>query len=391
MRTALRLLGRAVAVAVVVLGGAALLAGVLVPRLAGATPYAVLSGSMEPTLPLGALAVVRPVDPATIRTGDVITYQLRSGEPVVATHRVVGLGSTVAGEPTFETRGDASAATDAEPVRAVQVQGRLWYAVPYLGRVGALLTGTQRDALSAGLVVVLLGYAAWQVVGAVRERRAASGREPARPAGSAVVVLVVAAALTGAAPVGLGRAAVAADAGPPGVGLSLDGRTWTRETLTPLFDPGLRWVPGEVRAATFHVRNESSAAVTARVQVRVGPGAAALDEDLSVRTRLAGAGWTPGPRSAPLRLGAGDVVPVDVEVAFAAASTNDTQGARTPLDVRVTLTGDLEDPGAQQAPPGELAPTGAGVLGLLVLAVSAVVTGAGLRRRHGGRHGGRHG
>src|SRR5690606_9684712 len=166
-----------------------------------------------------------------IRTGDVTTYQLRSGEPVVATHRVVGLGSTVAGEPTFETRGDASAATDAEPVRAVQVQGRLWYAVPYLGRVGALLTGTQRDALSAGLVVVLLGYAAWQVIGAVRERRAASGREPARPAGSAAVVLVVAAALTGSVPGVPGAAA--ADAGPPGVGLSLDGRPWTRGPLMP--------------------------------------------------------------------------------------------------------------------------------------------------------------
>lgn len=389
MRTGLRLLGRAAAVVVVVLGGAALLAGVIVPRLAGATPYAVLSGSMEPTLPLGALAVVRPVDPASIRTGDVITYQLRSGEPVVATHRVVGLGSTVAGEPIFETRGDASAATDAEPVRAVQVQGRLWYAVPSLGRVGTLLTGAQRDALSAGLVVVLLGYAAWQVVGAVRERRAASGRPPTRPAGSAAVVLVVAAALTGSVPGVPGAAA--ADAGPPGVGLSLDGRTWTRGTLTPLFDPGLRWVPGDARAARFYVRNESSTAATARVQVRVGPGTEALDEDLTVRTRLADDGWTPGARSAPVRLDAGGVVPVDVEVGFSAGSTNDTRRARTPLDVRVTLTGDVDGPGDPSPPADALAPTGAGVLGLLVLAVAAVLVGAGLRRRPEARTGGRHG
>ena len=68
---------------------AALVVGVLLPRMAGATPYTVLTGSMTPNLPPGTLVVVRPVDAGTIGTDSVITYQLASGEPEVVTHRVV--------------------------------------------------------------------------------------------------------------------------------------------------------------------------------------------------------------------------------------------------------------------------------------------------------------
>ena len=51
----------------VILGVAAVLAvAVLVPRVGGATPYTVLTGSMAPTYPPGSLVVVRPVDPESI-------------------------------------------------------------------------------------------------------------------------------------------------------------------------------------------------------------------------------------------------------------------------------------------------------------------------------------
>ena len=77
---------------------ALVLAAVVVPRLAGATPYTVLTGSMTPAYPPGSLVVVRPVEPNEVRIGDVVTYQLRSGEPAVATHRVVGVGWSADGE-----------------------------------------------------------------------------------------------------------------------------------------------------------------------------------------------------------------------------------------------------------------------------------------------------
>ncbi|PZR53757.1 signal peptidase I [Xylanimonas oleitrophica] len=161
---------RALAAAVVAVAGFALLAGVLVPRLAGATPYTVLSPSMEPRYPVGTLVVVRPTD--DVRTGDVITYQLRSGEAHVVTHRVVAVGATTTGEPRYVTRGDANEAADREPVRPVQVRGEVWYHVPWLGRVSALMTGSQRHHAAIGVGAGLLAYAAWQAFQGLHERHA---------------------------------------------------------------------------------------------------------------------------------------------------------------------------------------------------------------------------
>lgn len=172
MRAVLRLTGRGLAAAVLVAAGVALLLGVLVPRVAGATPYTVATGSMEPSLGPGTLVVARPVDPATVATGDVLTYQLRSGEPTVVTHRVVGVGTTAGGERAFVTRGDANEVADATPVRAVQVRGTVWYAVPWLGHVSSLASGQQRQMLGAVVAVGLFGYAGWLVVGELRARRA---------------------------------------------------------------------------------------------------------------------------------------------------------------------------------------------------------------------------
>ncbi|HEY1134871.1 MAG TPA: hypothetical protein VGE77_09860, partial [Nocardioides sp.] len=69
-------------------------------------------------------------------------------------------------------KGDANAAADAEPVRAVQVRGRVWYAVPYLGHVGAAFTGQTRQTVVYLVAGGLLLYAASMVVAGLRERRA---------------------------------------------------------------------------------------------------------------------------------------------------------------------------------------------------------------------------
>ena len=183
MRRTLTFAGRALATAVVVVASLALLAGVLVPRLAGATPYTVLTDSMAPALPRGTLIVVRPSD--DVGMGDVITFQLRSGEPEVATHRVVGVGTTVNGEPVYTTRGDANDVADVEQVGAVQVRGELWYHVPFLGYVGALLTGGQRQGIAVAAAAALVAYAAWQVVQTGRERRRKAEEGTSAPGGEA--------------------------------------------------------------------------------------------------------------------------------------------------------------------------------------------------------------
>lgn len=156
----------------VILGIAVILTvAVLAPRLSGATPYAVLTGSMQPAYPPGTLVVVKPVDPDRIRVGDVVTYQLESGRPAVATHRITDITHNLAGETRFTTQGDANESADAEPVRPAQVRGRLWYSVPYLGYVNDVITVSQRQWAVLIVALGLIGYAAAMFVAAFGERR----------------------------------------------------------------------------------------------------------------------------------------------------------------------------------------------------------------------------
>ena len=57
-------------------------------RLVGLTPYAVLSGSMEPELPVGSLIYVRETDPATIQAGDTVDLVIVRGEERITLENV---------------------------------------------------------------------------------------------------------------------------------------------------------------------------------------------------------------------------------------------------------------------------------------------------------------
>lgn len=155
----------------VILGIAAILAvAVLVPRITGATPYVLLTGSMRPQMPPGTLVVVRPVHADRIGVGAVVTYQLRSGDPTVVTHRVVSVGVDGKGQHRFVTQGDANNVADAKPVMPVQIRGQRWYYVPYLGYVTNVVTGQQRQVVLVGVITFLLLYAAAMFGSAARDR-----------------------------------------------------------------------------------------------------------------------------------------------------------------------------------------------------------------------------
>lgn len=129
-------------------------------RLFGMQTYAVLSGSMEPAYPTGALLYVRKVDPADIQPGQVITFLL--DEHTVATHRVVEVipDPEEAGIYRYRTKGDANEVADAGLVHCKNVLGTPVACVPYLGYV---ITWIQNPpgtyiAISAAAVLLLLVF-----------------------------------------------------------------------------------------------------------------------------------------------------------------------------------------------------------------------------------------
>lgn len=126
-----RIMGWAAGTALVLVVALAI-AVAIVPAIGGATPLTVLSGSMEPALPVGSTVVVQPRAASEIAVGDVITFTDRStesDETRIVTHRVI----EVRPGPAFVTQGDANNAPDPGLVQAADVRGVQWYHVPYVG------------------------------------------------------------------------------------------------------------------------------------------------------------------------------------------------------------------------------------------------------------------
>ncbi len=169
-RSAHGALSRVLCWLVVVAIAAVVTVAVLIPRAFGGTPYVILTGSMQPSIPPGSLVVTRPVAADTLGLGQVITYQRASGEPTVVTHRVVAQGVSAAGEKVFRTQGDANTAADPGWIRPVQIRGERWYDVPYLGYLTSAISAPVRQALQTAIVAGLLLYAAFMFTSGLRDR-----------------------------------------------------------------------------------------------------------------------------------------------------------------------------------------------------------------------------
>lgn len=98
-------------------------------RLIGLSPYAVLSGSMEPTYQVGSIIYVSGVNPEDLKVGDPVTYKMQSG--TIVTHRVENILND-GGELSFETKGDANEVSDGV-ISASAVIGKPRFCIPFLG------------------------------------------------------------------------------------------------------------------------------------------------------------------------------------------------------------------------------------------------------------------
>jgi signal peptidase len=104
----------------------------LLPRLFGWSTLVVLSGSMEPAMPVGGLAFVEPVSPGDVREGDVVTYPRPDRTNTLVSHRVISVSDQLGG-PTIWTRGDANPTPDPWAITDDAVVGRVRFTVPFLG------------------------------------------------------------------------------------------------------------------------------------------------------------------------------------------------------------------------------------------------------------------
>ena len=108
--------------------------------LFGPKPSVVVSGSMQPAVMVGDIAITWPVDSAEIQVGDVILYQTgQTAVPIL--HRVIEINE-YNGRYNAITKGDANEASD-NPIVLPEKTHKMVYVVPKLGWV----TITLRQAL----------------------------------------------------------------------------------------------------------------------------------------------------------------------------------------------------------------------------------------------------
>lgn len=110
----------------------------------GYGPAVVLSGSMEPTLSVDDLVIIRHTK--NVKPGDIAMYR---GEHMLVIHRVIGIDETT-GDYIFQ--GDANNTPD-DPVSADRVIGLHVLTIP---GVGALLYSSITPYLIIGLFMIAL-------------------------------------------------------------------------------------------------------------------------------------------------------------------------------------------------------------------------------------------
>ena len=93
----------------------------------GHSLFRVVTGSMEPTIPVDALLITEEVDIKEIKEGDIVCFRSMETNMLgqVITHRVVKVIEQESGEIYLETRGDANPSSDGHYVTEKNLIGRV--------------------------------------------------------------------------------------------------------------------------------------------------------------------------------------------------------------------------------------------------------------------------
>ena len=104
------------------------------PSFFGFKPFIVLSGSMEPTIKIGDIAIIKNVRKEDLKNGDIIAF--RKGTSVI-THRIVEVN-----EDEYITKGDNNNTEDRFPVQYKDIEGVFIKRIPKLGNFAMFLQTT---------------------------------------------------------------------------------------------------------------------------------------------------------------------------------------------------------------------------------------------------------
>ena len=124
----------------------------------GYKPFIVMSGSMETTINMGDLVIVKKVNSSNIHTGDIIAF--KNGN-IVISHRVREVIND-SGTYKFKTKGDNNNVADDFVVSSDAIEGIFVNKIPGLGSI-LLFLGKPIGLLMVILVIIIVSTALYFV------------------------------------------------------------------------------------------------------------------------------------------------------------------------------------------------------------------------------------
>lgn len=119
-------------------------------------PVVIVSGSMEPGIPVGSLAFIDQKDKAA-EPGEIIAYQISETTIV---HRVVDQND----DGTYITKGDSNDTVDPAPVSKQQVVGKEIFCIPKAGNFKLICS-------KAGILIVGIIAICYFLFGMIRRKK----------------------------------------------------------------------------------------------------------------------------------------------------------------------------------------------------------------------------
>lgn len=132
-----------------------LLVSTLIPIPGNFEAKVVKSGSMEPTIHVGSIVVIKPE--SSYQVGDVVTFGADTKTQIPTTHRIVAIEGQGSGA-VYQTKGDANDSPDNVVVHRSDIHGKEILTVPYLGYVLAFARTKWGFLLLVGLPALLVFF-----------------------------------------------------------------------------------------------------------------------------------------------------------------------------------------------------------------------------------------
>lgn len=127
------------------------IAGLLfVPRIFGYETFAVISGSMEPNIPVGSIVYSKECTMDDLQVGDSITFKL--SDNTIVTHRIYQIDN----DGLITTKGDANEVEDATKISIDNIIGKVGFTLPFLGYISVYAKTPLGIAMACAVIFVIL-------------------------------------------------------------------------------------------------------------------------------------------------------------------------------------------------------------------------------------------